>query len=125
MRPGELTVAGKVAIQNSWKVLTDLFPDEVLAGAEPVAFVSSRTTHTQAWVHCNRQQSTVCCCSTLRPFRGRGGGRAAGRHRGDNGGRCRGVGLLNCKNCALARFRRTADSCGVMAYVPVSVNDMF
>lgn len=60
MSLGELSVPGKVAIKNSWKILTDLFPEEVLAGARPIGFVSSRTTHTQAWVHCNWQQSTVC-----------------------------------------------------------------
>lgn len=63
----ERVAPGKVAIQNSWKVLTDLFPNEVLAGAKPVAFVSNHTTHTQAWVHCNWEQSTVRCFLYHRP----------------------------------------------------------
>lgn len=61
-----LRVPGKVAIQESWQVLCDLFPDEEFSGATPVAFVTSRTTHTQVWVHCNHQASTVRLVSMFR-----------------------------------------------------------
>jgi hypothetical protein len=57
--PEALKVRGKVRIKNAWKAVGDLFPEEAMHDAIPVAYVSNQITHTQAWVHCNRKQKTV------------------------------------------------------------------
>jgi hypothetical protein len=57
--PEALKVRGKVQIKNAWKAVGDLFPEEAMHDAVPVAYVSNHITHTQAWVHCNRKQRTV------------------------------------------------------------------